>query len=531
MVNFRKLAKFALTGSLAFGLVMAAGTMKADATPPTTKIEYGKQQVEVNASGSKYVFFGVEDKNGNIKTWERIQAASDGKAVIDLSSFSTAKEWKFQAYGDKNVTSEGAPDPAKITVSAVAKKVTAKYNPSGEAGKVIEVKVDGTDVAASKLEFRTQNTTWQDVEQGGNNVIEGNIDKYSLYGTTLILRQKADEGTNGTGGALASKEVKVKITKRANAPKVVLDPVKLTVTIPAKAEWRILDDQFAPIKVTGADTTTGWVSATTAKVILTDAKYKELLTSASDYLFDKAKAKTIEVRTAATDKKPASKVGYITLEKQPVEPTASDFTATVAKDAKGLKATGIKIKNNTDKVLEVAVIDSTIAKGDINKAEKLDVTALKYTKIPASSDKIVIPIKTATKDKKLVIRFAGAKQTKNTSLTLASQLFEHEYTYPEAATALSGASLAQAATAGQTKLTAPTSSKKLGYKVGTQVKNVPLETKAATLGLTEIGSAATKEFSVSKGQYVTVFEYDSTSDIVEKFVSIKVEQSHIKAAD
>lgn len=551
MVNFRKLAKFALTGSLAFGLVMAAGTMKAEAKPKM-QIDYEKQCLTIKDTGSNasdYIYIGIEN-NGKIKTWDRIQITSQDKSVkVDISNFSTAKDITLQAYADKDLKADDTPDTEKITINKIGKKVVAKYAPSAVAGSKIEFTIDGGKVDAKDLQFRTAATAWQDVIQqvSGNNVnmIETNLDYYSLYGATLIIRRKPVNDNPSASPAVvgysASKEAKLKIPKKANGPKAVVDPVKLQVTIPAKSEWRIIGDTALSGTVStaanvnkkiwtlnSATDTEGWIKAD-SKLVLTDKVFKETINAAN--LLNGKKPSlwsgaTIEVRKAATEKAAASKISFVDLGDQGDEPDitagSEEITWKYYADAKNLKVMGLEITNKKDKAMQVAIVDSNTDITTVDKINEIDLTNVKFTTVKANGT-AKIPVKTAAKDKVLIFRYAGVKATKDKPMTIASKLNASKYTYPTPATADLNASLAaKTDNEGKSVLTAPTNSGQLEYGYATSSTNItslPLEKKAD--GVTKL-TAATTDISTSAGQYIVVYEYDKDTKIISKFKCIKV---------
>ena len=121
-------------------------------------------------------------------------------------------------------------------------------------------------------------------------------------------------------GTIPSKEVKLKIPKKSNGPKAVVDPVKITVTIPANCEWRIIGDYdlkaTSPTKqrkniwtsLAVDDETGGWIENSTKKAYTVSELNAKILDSATqkvsidntDVPASVLLGATIELRTTAT---------------------------------------------------------------------------------------------------------------------------------------------------------------------------------------------------------------------------------------
>lgn len=586
MVNFRKLAKFALTGSLAFGLIAAAGSMKAQAAKPTVTVDYGLQEITVApAATHSENFYVVVEIGGKVKSTDRLEyaraksGAAAGATTIDISGLNYAKDVKFKIYDEIDIA-DGKVKEAEVqelTIKEQPKKIQAKFYPNKASLAQIEIKADGTalsngtaaDGEDAAWEYRT---LYSDVWVNGASLTKDVLDNMGVYGTTLIVR-KADvtaatdaDTLDSTKNSLASKEVKLKIPKKANAPKAAVDPLKLTVTIPAKAEWRIvgserkdsLDNKITNKSVWTATAAnpTGWIDATDKKQVLSIKDLNSKIASGAKAVDSSTDANvllgaTIEVKTAVTEKKAESKVGYVKLPAQGTAPvktvnaTAKDFTWEEVINEKTNQVTGLRFKNTSQSAMQVAIEESSnVTVGTDNKPDTVkstyDSTSTKFTTVAAGKEK-VFPVKTAAKDKYLFVRFAGVKQTKTVDMKLASALTCDKIVYPEAAkkelnislTAINGTSSSDSAGSTKATLTGMTAIDKVYFRSeDKEPKFVPLNSSLTSLSLADankIGSTTKEKLTLTAGKYFVVYEADDNGNII-KYGYTKIEESHIGKA-
>lgn len=572
MVNFRKLAKFALTGSLAFGLIAAAGAMKAQAAKPTVNYNYQNQTMTVTpANGedatSDYFYVAV-DVGGKIKSTDRIAYTVNSKksvvTTLDLSGIVYNKDTKLKIYADIDAGNNGAvpTDTTKIqeiTIKAQPTKIKATFTPNAASGSQIKVTA-ASDLANGELDSNTgkiktaaaweYRTTYSNEWKNGVYLTSETIEQFSTYGTTLIIRQRAIDtdtknetigldDTSATQELLASKEAKLKIPKKANGPKAAVDPVKITVTIPAKSEWRIIGSKLTAGAVGNKDTywtataedKDGWIKNDSKKVYTV----KELNSKIADGAKIAGNSKTvdanilagvtIELKTAATDKKAASKISYIQLPAQTAAPEeTTDFTVELVFDKKKTKVTGVKITNKNS-TQSLQVIGGVTLEEDGSISSAFDTATAKFKTIKPGKT-LTIAAKDAPTAKGLVLRFMGTKATKEKAMVLSSAMSAYEVIYPTAATNDVGATLkAKTGTAGKSLLNVTTKS---GYKFeyvisSTEVKSVPLEEKIT--GGTPVNAGNDVEISSpSVGQYLVVYAYEDGDDekVITGFKCIEV---------
>lgn len=589
MMNVRKLAKYALTTGLAFGLMAGAGTMTAKAAKPTVDYNYETQTLEVKpGSGDSSPYFYVATTINGKTTTERIEyvlnssgAVETSKATkVDVSGLSYAKDIDFEVYSKTDSTDGKKPADTtlvdKITVKAQPKKITAKLDPSKAKITVTadselkngELNSDGTVKTPADWEFRT---TYSNEWVNGALFTQQMLDQCSVYGTTLVIRQTAVDKTTTTTATverLASKEVKLKVAKKANGPKATVDPVNLTVNIPKNCEWRIVgDDELSSGSgrkdiwtKADANDLTGWQkNENTKKYTIKELNAKITSGATINHKHDGATSPasidasvlhgaTIELRTVATEKKLGSKISYVHLPDQTSAPVSgTDFVVSPVINTTKNTVTGLKIENKSQKAMQVAVFEASkvetpatgtapnITPAVLKTDATTDFTGVKFTAVKAGRSK-VIPVATAGDGKYLVVRYTGTKATKDKAMVLSSDLAADLIAHPKAATKDLTVTLEQGDATGETKAkvgAAAGSGNTILYKIeDKEPKFVPLQSTKATLSLVDsntLTTSATKITGAQKDKFVVAYECDKDGNVV-KYGFTKVEESHIKPA-
>ncbi len=615
MMNLRKLAKYALTTGFAFGLIAGAGTLTAKAAAPVVYYDYETQQLTVapgkDAStptfsnnkfsitagqdkSTSFYFYVVVESNGKTISTERIEYKYDASTknskptTVDMSGINYKKDVKIKVYADidaKNITTDSSL-VTSVDVKAQPAKITAKFNPKGESLKQIEVtagsKLDNgkapssssaNDGVDAKWEYKT---LYADKWINGVNLTAEKIDEFATYGATLCIRQcSTDNGTRTssialpTSGTISSKEVKLKIPKKANGPKATVDPVKLTVSIPAKCEWRIVgDDKLTAGAVANAKETMwtattsnvdGWIKNETKKVFTFSDLAKNIGSSMTishkisetETLTGKKPSviygATIELRTSATDKKQASKTSYVYLPAQAEAPEEeTNFTWEPVINERTNTVTGLKFVNKTQKSMQVLVAERSNADEETNSTsgkkylvvkDSFDLTKEKFTTVGANQTK-VFPVSKAAEGKILIVRYTGKKANakQKTAMELSSKTVVSEIIYPKAATKSLSVTLgADASNVGSTKITCAktgtNNADELYYKVeDSEPTKVKLKSTVDTLGIkNQKLTSGTTSVPVSEGQYVVVYQCDKDG-LVIYYGCVKVGENDIGKA-
>ena len=433
-MNFKKTIAKSLVVAMALGMVPVANLQTAKAGTVTitfngaegtatggdaqfwgiAKVDKkgGKDSVEIN--GTKYKITNVQELAGMIDVY----AALKGKEGVIVAGEtpvpdSTWKELKLAAadstFKVQFVASTSAVKGFKPS-NAVGGDFGYLFATTGKKGSETEVNLKDK---ADAVEVKLNDGSWQTFKAfmaGTGSVTDALVNTklraLGQSGSSLSFRMK------GTETAWASKESKLKIATQGNAPAAKVDVTKETTSVKNGVEWQLVDEANA------ADATKWKLS--TSKKGLTFSELTGL---------DATKNQDLLVRTGATAKKIASKVGRVTLKKpEGALNVGTSITGTGAAINVGSKTgvivsstlayditKGLLLQNVSDKDIEYALVPST---GDTSK--------FKWGVLKASKDPVKKPTKanlkyskdekanTWTEGKtKLFLRLSGTKQDKN----------------------------------------------------------------------------------------------------------------------
>ena len=431
-MNFKKTIAKSLVVAMALGMVPVANLQTAKAavtftfkgeegtaTVGNTKFwgiakedkKGGKGSVEIN--GKKYKITNVQDVAGMIDVY----AALKGKAGIIAAGDTPTPDstWSVlsldaadSTFKVQFVASTSAVKGTKPT-KALGGDFGYLFATTGKKGSEAEYDLTAN---AEKVEVKLNDGNWQTFKAflGGttptSDLVNTKLRALGQSGSSLSFRVK------GTESAWASKESKLKVATQGNAPAAKVDVTKESTSVKNGVEWQLVDEGNA------ADATK-WKLSTSKKGLtfseltgLVDTKDQDLL-----------------VRTGATAKKIASKVGRVSL-KKPAEKlnVGTEITGTgsaINVDGKTgviVSSTlayditkGLLLQNVSSKDIEYALVPST---GDTSK--------FKWSVLKASKDPVKKPTKanlkyskdekanTWTEGKtKLFLRLSGTKQDKN----------------------------------------------------------------------------------------------------------------------
>ena len=434
-MNFKKTIAKSLVVAMALGMVPVANLQTAKAGTVTitfngaegtatggdaqfwgiAKVDKkgGKDSVEIN--GTKYKITNVQELAGMIDVY----AALKGKEGVIVAGEtpvpdSTWKELKLAAadstFKVQFVASTSAVKGFKPS-NAVGGDFGYLFATTGKKGSETEVNLKDK---ADAVEVKLNDGSWQTFKAfmaGTGSVTDALVNTklraLGQSGSSLSFRMK------GTETAWASKESKLKIATQGNAPAAKVDVTKETTSVKNGVEWQLVDAGKP------ADATK-WKLSTSKKGLTLD-----------ELKLDATKDQDLLVRTGATAKKIASKVGRVTLKKPEGALTVGaggNITGTGAAIEVGGKTgvivsstlayditKGLLLQNVSNKDIEYALVPST---GDTSK--------FKWSVLKASKDPVKKPTKanlkyskdekanTWTEGKtKLFLRLSGAKQDKN----------------------------------------------------------------------------------------------------------------------
>ena len=434
-MNFKKTIAKSLVVAMALGMVPVANLQTAKAGTVTitfngaegtatggdaqfwgiAKVDKkgGKDSVEIN--GTKYKITNVQELAGMIDVY----AALKGKEGVIVAGEtpvpdSTWKELKLAAadstFKVQFVASTSAVKGFKPS-NAVGGDFGYLFATTGKKGSETEVNLKDK---ADAVEVKLNDGSWQTFKAfmaGTGSVTDALVNTklraLGQSGSSLSFRMK------GTETAWASKESKLKIATQGNAPAAKVDVTKETTSVKNGVEWQLVDAGKP------ADATK-WKLSTSKKGLTLD-----------ELKLDATKDQDLLVRTGATAKKIASKVGRVTLKKPEGALTFSagnEITGTGAAINVGGKTgvivsstlayditKGLLLQNVSNKDIEYALVPST---GDTSK--------FKWSVLKASKDPVKKPTKANlkySKDEKantwtdgktkLFLRLSGTKQDKN----------------------------------------------------------------------------------------------------------------------
>lgn len=310
-------AALAQFGGTAKEAAAAASSIAAD----DIKIDYAKQQLiideDITSTIDLQIYAGIATVNAKTnvitepKSWETYDRS---KAVIDLSGLKNNKDNYIQIKGNKNS------DVITVKIPAVTEQLKAKFDAVNGVAKV--TKKDKTDYTGD-LQFRTQFSDWADLSNTARTFAS-----YTQRGTTLYLRVPANPAESLTAATTATvkdkanqdvtclvtksfpgSEFKMSIAKTADAPKVKLDYANNVYTAVKNQEFRIHDDSNF-----GAGYS-----------VITEKSVKKALANLMG-----ERNNILEVRTAATASKPASKPAQIRYELEDIAPKLKNGTTPAA---------------------------------------------------------------------------------------------------------------------------------------------------------------------------------------------------------
>lgn len=441
-MNFKKTIAKSLVVAMALGMVPVANLQTAKAAVTNLKIN-GATGIATATDGKFWGIAKVDPKGGkgSIKIGDKsykISNIQEFAGEIDAYSVLKGKAGVI-AVGEKAVPDatwkvvEIAAAESTFKAQIVASKGAikgltgaAQHALGGDYGYLVgtvgkkEVKEVNWSASKAAIEVKLNDGSWSDFDKffgdATDEKVTAKLKAYGQNGSTLTFRIK------GADNVWASKESKVKVTGQAKAPSVKIDVNKDTTTIKKGIEWQVVEGDAEANK-------DKWKLSTASKGL-----------GLAELGLDKDKVQTVLVRTGATAKKLASKVGRVTLNK----PAAALALGEADGGNKVIKATGSAIKEGNT---VLATVESTLAyditkgatltntsKKDIEYALVTDgkVDKFKWNTLKAAKDEKK-PTKAALKyskdnkantwsndgKTKLFVRLAGVKQDKNNVATLS----------------------------------------------------------------------------------------------------------------
>lgn len=311
MIKNKGIMKFALMLGLVFVLLLFSGNRQAYAAPITINmVDYQNENIVVNNNGNSKIYFATENDAAR-NSWEVMPADAGTTSTIDFSWVSPTTNEVIVVKG-----ADGA--QSRVTLKERARKleVSISYDRMATLDKDASIaplvnimSTAGTGEKPIKfddLEWRKgENGSWKNTSK----LTVAMLEKLQIKGADLYFRIKAENDTSskdGTGGRRVSKEVRLKIAKKASPAVVGIDGEDFTAEIRYGKEYRVTHDGV----------TSNWVQVTDRST--REVPLSVILNNGSNGITaDKSfPAMMIEIRDYATATKAASKITEIQLKAQ-----------------------------------------------------------------------------------------------------------------------------------------------------------------------------------------------------------------------
>lgn len=293
----------------------AASANSINPNPSNYTVDFANQKITVADTGNNSKIYvakatvtvkKVKGSNVEVTTvktsapteYDLVRSSNTGKGTIDISSYSVAKDIYLSIWGNLQI------EPILIKLPATNMKMKAVVNPVNTSVTLNDITDKNNPFPVTPVEYCTTNGRWTDYETD-----KTDLTSYTAVGATLRFRIKAQgnlalsntaqeigKAADGSsiqvyttnGGNFASNEFKVKIPKTAKGPKATFDYTNHLIKLPNTCEYRV--------QYTGSPL--GAFTAVTGDT-------KTVTLNAEDLI---AKGSELDIRTAATDKKPATKI-------------------------------------------------------------------------------------------------------------------------------------------------------------------------------------------------------------------------------
>ncbi len=430
-------------------------------------VSYIDESILVITNGNSKIYYATES-DASRNNWEVIEVGTGEKVVaIDISWLSASTDNILKIKGDADSTQ------SRVTVKKIPQKleVSIDYSsmeslaPNATIGQLLNIMATEGD---GNYPINFQDLEWKKGDRGRwldtslltrellesyqakgiylyfrikpvDAVITANVDISSLVSTFAYT--KADLGIDsltitkypdGTEGRRASKEVKLKIVKKAVLPVTGVDGSKFTVSMKYGQEYRVSVNNGAFSqwkKITDRS-----VKEVSLNTIVNDSSM-DGVTSGKEFL-----PMTIEVRQYATSKAAASKANTISLDKQRSigdiilgeVPAGADATnKNIYITYNGSKDFSITIPSASDTTPYEYTVVKDGASFDLNRASWTAITKNTTVKVISSKAPDLSKVYIRMKE----IKYKAASSSKPAvAFALASSCKSFEVKYPGAPT-------------------------------------------------------------------------------------------------
>lgn len=307
----KRTVKYVLLLGLFLVLLLFGNRQVFAATPVTVNmVDYVNESIIINNNGNSRIYFATEsDAARNL--WESMFADTGTTSSIDFSWVTSTADQAIIIKGEDGVqTRVVLKERAKKLEITISYENMSKLNKTDTIASMLNImSTAGTGnnpITFSDLEWRKgENGSWKNTAL----LTVAELEKLQIKGADLYFRIKALNDTtlkDGTGGRRVSKEVRLKIAKKASPVVAGIDGEDFTAEIKYGREYR----------VTYNGITTNWVQVTDRTI--REVPLAVILNNGSNGLTaDKSfPAMLIEVRDYATVRTAASKITEILLKAQ-----------------------------------------------------------------------------------------------------------------------------------------------------------------------------------------------------------------------
>ena len=310
-ITNRKIAKYTVMFSFCMVLLLFSGNRQAYAAPVTINmVDYQNENIIVDNNGNSKLYFATENDAAR-NSWETMPVDTGATSEIDISWVSPTTEQVIVVKGEDGIQrrvilKERA---RKLEVSISYDRMTSLSKTDSIASLVNIMSSAGTGnepISFSDLEWRKgENGSWKDT----SSLTVAQLEKLQLKGADLYFRIKAMNDTSakdGTKGRRVSKEIRMKIAKKASPVVAGVDGEDFTAEIRYGREYR----------VTHGGVTYNWVKVTDRTV--REVPLELIVNNGKNGLTaDKSfPGMVIEIREYATAQAAASKIKEIELKPQ-----------------------------------------------------------------------------------------------------------------------------------------------------------------------------------------------------------------------
>lgn len=355
---------------------------EAAASISITEINYLNSTITLKVNdGDTEVYFSDSKK----KIWQTVpgEISSSNKITMDISWVTVSKNYVISFKGNKST------DVITVTIPKQISNFKATYN---KVKSTVTFGNAGTRI----IQWRKKaSSTWKTVN---TTTLSTELGYLCTNGASVVFRLAPVNGTSNTNvGLRPSKEVIVTITKKANAPSIVINGSAFSIAVKKGMAYRTVNSDGSTTDWTAISSTTDLL----LKNIAANALYTNSTTAQSEV--------TLQFRTNATSSAQVSKLTTVTVPVQSGPP---------GKDAYGMS---LIYTSSSTISLQVKAASSTVPfeYTIIKKDEELNYQTAKWSTI-SSSTAISLDDDDVPEGSHIYVRKKAFGATNDDDFTLAS---------------------------------------------------------------------------------------------------------------